>query len=242
MKHSSRELPDIIISGDSWARGEWQYQTKEILHRGIEQYLEESNYSVVNVACPGDSNNESISRLEFYLNQNPVAEFTVLWIQTDPIRDLRPYTELTQQLSQSGGLVNLQEQLLVDSYTRLNTLAFKYNITIHVIGGLCNLAVDKLETFKNLNPLVPSWVHLLIGDMSSKLVNPYVMGETECSVQHIDLNSYPKTFAYQIVSELYNVNRNSFIFKEKIFHPDGLHPNRTGHKILYNYIVEKLKL
>jgi len=30
--------------------------------------------------------------------------------------------------------------------------------------------------------------------------------------------------------------------KELIFHPDGLHPNREGHKILFDYIVKELNL
>lgn len=241
MNPSSRDQPNIIISGDSWARGEWQYQTKEILHRGIEQYLEELNYSVVNVACPGDSNNESIDRLEFYLNQYQPKSPIVFWIQTDPIRDLRPYDNLTEQIKQAGGVVKLQEQLLADSYARLNTLAIKYNIAVHLIGGLCNLAVNNLDTYTHLNPLVPSWVNLL-GDYASRLRNPYVMGETECTVLHIDLNSYTKLFAYQVVSELHNISYDSFIFKDQVFHPDGLHPNRNGHKILLNYIVGKLEL
>ena len=45
-----------------------------------------------------------------------------------------------------------------------------------------------------------------------------------------------------IIDELHKLDSYKIIFNDPIFYPDGAHPNREGHKVLYDFIKEKLNL
>jgi hypothetical protein len=44
----------------------------------------------------------------------------------------------------------------------------------------------------------------------------------------------------QIIDELHLLASYNVIYNDPIFYPDGAHPNREGHKILYKFIKNSL--
>jgi hypothetical protein len=250
-------MPKIFITGCSWGCGEWKFigeylMSDEILHRGLEQYFNDSGYQVVNVSQSGSGNRLSVDRLETALADQFVTGDIILFIQSDPIRDFRPdnsYTlppvtkVLTDRLFIAGSLQKLHEELFNEQYKRLDVLASKYN-TIHLIGGLFNIH-DTAGQYKNLNLLVKSWVHLLIGHMPEYAhTSSSNFGISNCTwnVNSIKLHEYDLPLAGNLIEEISDFFKNYDVLREDIFHPDGLHPNRQGHKILFDYIIKELHL
>lgn len=233
----------IFIGGDSWGCGEWnptKDQEQLLLHNGIEQYFKEAGYHVTNSSRGGLSNRNTIQLLDQQLCINYASGDTVFWIQTDPIRDLRPYKQLTEQILEADGLFNLCQQTLQLNYHTLNDVAAKHQTTIHVIGGKFDLDPATLTKFKNLNALVPSWCQLLVGN---KYHDRFPHGtNTDWVIGDIDLDTYHQDFRYKIVNEMYHLELCYEMYKEAIFQPDGYHPNRQGHQVLFDFIVKELNL
>lgn len=233
------QKPKIFIGGDSWGCGEWKVQSNEgsrIAHKGLEQYFLDLGYSVINTSKGGVSNFASIRRLQISLSAYTEND-VVFWIQTEAFRDV-PLNSLTQHILIANGVFNLGNNLLKESYTRLNASKIK----IYLLGGKQDLNLDELKQFEYLTPLVPSWVRLLVGHVEEyKSLFPQCT-EDDTMVNHIKLDSYTNDFKKQVVDELYFYEECLQMYKEDIFYPDGRHPNRHGHQILFDYIVKELNL
>jgi hypothetical protein len=240
-------LPKIFIGGDSWACGEWPaYESISVVHCGIEDYFIKDGHVVFNTARGGASNKHSISMLETELNNKFAVGDLIVWVQTDPIRNLRPYDTISYQLEQAGGVLNLMKQILVEDYARLNTIAQRINNTIYLVGGLLSIQQDQLTEYPKLNCLVESWPKLLVGtkpEYTQPDWSRYSILDSDWKIDHIDFDSFKNTnMVREIVDELYVMNTNRRVYQDPIFYPNGTHPNREGHQILYNLIKEKLNL
>ena len=234
----------ILIGGDSWGCGEWGPDSK-IRHRGLEQYFIDKGYSVRNSSKGESSNKKSIQRLEKDIDQYHDKNNIVLWLQSDPIRNVMDNLTLTEEIKKSDGLYNLIEKLIVEDYAYLNNLAETYDITIHCIGALTNIQNKLISNFKNLNPLVPSWNHLLVGNKSefSDWKNNIYLGITSWNINDIDLKLYDQDLQRKVVNEMYELSKYWDMFRSlKDIYPDGCHPSRQGHKTLFDYIVKELNL
>lgn len=240
----SLDAAKIFIGGDSWGCGEWnpdrEDQVNLILHKGLEQYFNDIGYSVINSCRGGIPNNHSIDLLAEQLKRNHSEGDIVFWVQTDAVRDTRPYDTLTAQILEANGLFNLCNQLLVKNYQTLDNLAQQYKTTIYVIGGKHDIYMDGIAEFGNLNPIAPSWSHLLVGEKYPELF-PHAT-YTDWVVGAIDLDRYPKQFAMQVVDEMYHFEQCYKMYQETIFNPDGFHPNREGHLIMFDFLCGKLNL
>lgn len=245
-------MPTIFIAGDSWGCGEWNAHGK-LNHGGIEQYFTEAGYKVVNSSVGGYSNENSIYDLEKSLQSNTSNSKIILWIQTDPIRDLRPFWKLpdnvtpwrslTAEIKIANGFNQLSLNLLNDHYQSLNAIGKKYDTSIHLIGGKQDIVTDLLNKYNYLNALVPSWTHLLVGHISkySHLFPKHTM--TDYTIDNIDLTAFDTELRHRVVNEMHRCNLCWQIYDEQpIFHPDGQHPNREGHKQLFDYIIKELNL
>ena len=80
----------ILIVGDSWGCGEWSLPAfgQHIQHTGLEFYLKEYGCNVVNKSYGGYSNDDIFHSLE---EQIEFSYDVIIWFQTDPLRNLRPY-------------------------------------------------------------------------------------------------------------------------------------------------------
>lgn len=235
--------PKIFIAGDSWGCGEWARTGDRygIIHLGLEQYFTDSGYIVINTAQGNSSNSTAVTRLDRALDEKYSVTDIVFFIQTDSIRELREnyHEKINDGLCEHKSLEKLRRSLCSSTYDRLSMVANKFRTKIQLIGGKEDLDLSEIGNFKNLNPLVPSWVYLLVGhiDKYKELFPQWTA--SDYSFNHIDLNKLGFDLYQKIIDEMFHSEKCYQMFKEDIFYPDGLHPNRRGHEILFEHIVKK---
>ena len=235
---------NIFIGGDSWGRGEWGNNKPGgygVTHKGLEQFFIDRGYSVTNASVPGGSNQKSIQQLNLAISSYRKNDI-VFWIQTDSLRDLEPFDTLNKDIISAGGLDILISNTVNQNYQNLDSIAKKLDTKIQCIGGKQDLDLIQLEKFTNLNPLVPSWVYKLAGHFNEyKDLFPHHT-PTNSIIRYIDRNAMPTEIFYKTIDILYSFEQNFKIYNEGIFYPDGFHPNRNGHQILFDYIIKELNL
>ena len=215
----------IQILGDSWGCGEWGNCPYGISHTGLQQYFEDSGYVVCNRSTPGSSNTYSINRI---IN-NPLIEY-IFWFQSDPIRDLRPYTLFKETYKTYDQLLAKSNQLLLISYQRLNSL----NRPIFCIGGCSKLNLELMTKFKNLVPIIPSVQELLIPEFKHPTF--WISEWKPLLDRQFDINSLDRFILDQQTQDSIQ------LLSREYFIPDRYHPNRKAHKVIFDYICKELKL
>lgn len=257
---SNDSQPKILVAGSSWARGEWDPDRPVVLHNGIKQYFCESGYEVVDVTQARSYHSRVLTLLEKKLKEHYQAGDVVFFIMADPLLDIimpelssigvkrttdvKRLPKFTDRIQEAGGLLNLVRELQTDIYAKLDTLAKQFDTEIHLIGGTYNINTHLLAGFANLNPLVVSWIDLLVGHLVEYpgIGDPEVGVSYTWNIDYIDLQVYDPEFADQVVEDFATITKYNSMLTELIFHPDGLHPNREGHKILHTHLVDLLKL
>lgn len=261
MNQSSSELlPNIVVSGSSWARGEWDPDQPIVRHEGIKQYFADAGYNVIDATQARSYHSKVIRLLEKRLAGQHKENDVIIFIMADPLLDLimpeleglkvkrsfdvKNLVEFTALVKQAGGLINLVRKQQDIIYNQLNEVAVRYNTKIHCIGGTYNVNTTLLNKYSNLIPTVVSWIYLLAGQYQEHpgTDNPEFGISYTWGLDYIDLSTYSAEFAEQVQQEFFAISDHTKIMNELIFHPDGLHPNREGHKILYNHLVDLLNL
>lgn len=214
----------IIIAGDSWGVGEWDRApdrvTHIINHQGLEQYFKDTGYNVINLSKGGYSNTQSIAPLP------KESDSVIIWIQTDPLRDLRPYDRFKEKFQSYQTLLDIQKELLTTTYSILNKLG-----KIYCIGGCSKLDLDLIKEFENLIPIIPSVPEFLLPNY----IHPKIWFSDwyELVDRQFDIDSIDKL--------LYNKKiQDSLADSWEYFQPDGKHPNRHGHKKIFEYLNENI--
>ena len=258
--------PKIFITGDSWGVKEWTSSNvndsaEEIernnngAHRGLQTYFEQDGFEVHNKSAGGSPNKDSIDRLINYINNgdnlyNKDLDY-IFWIVSDPIRDLRPYNtpenKLTDEICASGGLQKLIKKLFHDTCNQANCLSKKHNLKIHLIGGITSFDPTEIDQYENLVALIPSWYHFLLTDEEKKLIPKATVWTSQPSdllIDDINLKHISKKInkgmsrkifnEYWKISEFHRIIHNSNVF----FQLDNSHPNRDGHRLIYDYIIK----
>jgi len=217
-------MKKILIGGDSWGCGEWTWLSKRkygVSHKGLEQYLCDDGFSVVNSSQGGSSNGKSIRRLA---QQLEIGNYDyIIWFQSDPLRDLE-YKTFNSLFTSYQQVLDCSNQLLNSSYEMLNQLDNK----IICIGGCSKLDPD-IRNYKNLIPLVDSMIELIIPHIAAPNIwcNDWL--------HYIDSNANESFFDSLLVDKKIQEK----ITAEPIMNPCGYHPNRNGHRILFD-VVKKL--
>jgi len=257
---SNAKQPKIFVAGSSWARGEWAPGNPVVQHDGIKQYFADAGYTVVDASQARSYH----SRVITYLDGKLASQYTdgdiIFFIMADPLLDLimpelaklnlkrdcdaRNLPEFTNAVKTAGGLINLVRQQQDQIYCQLDTVAKKYNANVHCIGGTYNVNTQISCRYTNLLPTVVSWIYLLAGQYrehpgtdSPEFGITYTWG-----INYINLSTYTTEFANQVQQEFNSISDSTRIMDELIFHPDGLHPNREGHTILYKHLINLLHL
>jgi hypothetical protein len=254
----SEQKSKVFVAGLSWAMGEWQ--GPEVQHGGIQEYFAEAGYKVINSAKPRVYHQRINQILDQKLTESYQPGDLIFWVQADPLLDLivPERTEMgilksrasialpnfSQQIQSAGGIKQLILKQQNTIYQELNAIAAKHNTQVYCIGGTFNINQHVVKPYTQLTAVAPSWINLLIGHLRE---HPDT-ANTDFGVVHtwdlgyVDLATYDTTFADQVKLELKELTDNLQKFNELIFHPDGLHPNREGHKILFDHIVKELNL
>ena len=218
----------IIIAGDSWGCGEWDFDPIEtghiITHKGIEQYFLDDGYAVVNLCKGGASNNFAINSLRNY--PNITDGDIILWFQTDPLRDLQPYDGFHEEFTNYDTIITAQEKLLEQTYTNLDSIGYK----IICIGGCSKLRIRPQNPYYNLIPILASFAEFAFVEY----VHPEVWFSDWYYLvdRQFDLDSLDKLLYNKELQDQLRLPKN-----QNWVSPDGQHPNRIAHRKLYEFLL-----
>lgn len=146
----------VIITGGSWAVGEWQFN--QLAGAGLAHYFTCNDMPVINLARSSISNITQLELIETLLQQfTPTENDTFYWLVHNPLVGVSTEEIYQNKTSLADSFVEqIRKHLLF-----ANTLAKKHNITINLIGASCDLNTVPVEPFSNLSVRVPSWGQLL---------------------------------------------------------------------------------
>ena len=229
-------MKTIVITGCSWGAGEWGGDGQPFAHAGLAQYFSESGYNVVNLSCTGSGNFKLIQPLSNFLEINLHLDIEHIFVlQTDIGRDFdqKWWANVRNELLDVN-TPNLEyriSEMYCQFYDKLNYTMKNRKKKVHLIGGLTDLNMDFKNDFENINFLIPSWTQLC--DPATPLC--YVINHNGFA----DFLDKRQHMEYIIAT---HTRLNYFENHPEFFWPDGTHPNRYGHKILYDAVKTKLNL
>jgi len=228
----------IIIAGDSWGCGEWSLEV-EITHTGLEQYLQDDGYKVINISHGGSSNDDVYKQLSncLYILScvTKISEVKNIFVfQTEWHRDHHRYHSLADSIFD----INYIHTVMSNYYYRLSELAIKYNVRIGLIGGCSD--VLWLDMFEKEYPGVfiacQSMINLCLNS-NDRTDNPaYNLGYPVNLAEAIEkANTQNKQFLLDqlLLTMIREKNLKNY---PQFFAPDFVHANKFGHEKLYNFI------
>ena len=238
----------ILILGDSWSQGEIEYNVKAdrhvVTHKGLEQYLVDNGAQIDNLGGLGESNAWALSQFESY---NKIVD-AVLWFQTDVNRDYLEDTFLTK-LKETRSIKSLFRNHIIDTYDKMNSSARQKNTTVYVIGGFSAVLEDEVKEFNNIKCAIPCVINLIQPNANITFYDSFSQQLWfMCLIELVKADPYwDKDSINKLKSEWLELQEKSTKFNllmkkdKEHFWPDGLHPNRYGHKIIYNKIKSILE-
>lgn len=210
----------FLITGDSWSQGEWDGYPDDyrITHSGIHQYLLDDGHEVYNVGQGGFNNLESLSAI------TDLDFDHLIFFYTDPLR------QATESEVQFGFPFDIIESHKTTLHQKLLEFKKHKNLKITLIGGCAKY----LGPVQDIDYIIPSVNELII----PRFNDSEYMTSREWEIYFL---KHEKNFSIKqksqwlvVMSEagkkykLWNQNKN-------VFWPDGLHPNRHGFLIIYNF-------
>jgi hypothetical protein len=235
----------IIVIGASWACGEWKApgstETNSIAHRGLMQYIEESGRSVVDLTAPGISHVRLVDRLETWFEQNPgVKPSHIFMFQVDYTSDLHHYSAADYELITDPDF--LARLWLGRFYQRLSDLAQRTCCTVSLIGGGVDVlwSDDHQSRYPGLTMACQSLVNLLLtgNDRSDLQIFSWYTQHSLDLVKKIKEKMTPDQMPVFLDMLTQAHNQETVIYNTReYFWPDGRHPNRQAHRVLYDFLV-----
>lgn len=255
----------IIIAGDSWACGEWKdcnvvHGGCHVVHGGLSKYLNDAGHDVFNIGVGGSSNFMTVDKLEATLSLLQARkcltdDSVVIAFQTEWHRDFRQ----TANDHLYGFCENVEvpffkpnvaidqffiEKLLSRYYYRLSDIAQKFSIPIHLVGGCSDtMWFDKFtEEYPGLSILCQSLTEFLTNN-STRIDNPvFSVKFTEVFLNLIKSQAKSIKDTEYILTMIDQGDNRLQLWNStpEYFWPDGAHPNRKGHLILYQLIKNQL--
>lgn len=220
-----------------------------INHGGLGQYLTEDGYVVSNISKEGSSNLDSISRIQTYLEQYsfPLPDMIIVF-QTEYTRDFK-YDKMQSVYGATdwediSSPDDLSSRWIERFYMRLSEISQKHNIPISIIGGISDtMFFDDINTdYPGCNILCQSFTNLLLNN-NSNITTPIYSWYTKNTQ---DLITKLKPLLSSIgIEKLLNLidlgfERHLQIKENPLyFFPDGSHPNRYSHYLLYQYLKDQ---
>ena len=219
----------IIIMGDSWGVGEWSSDKDRGLclsGPGIGQFFS-LHSKVINLSQGASDNFTQQKEFELLLlKYNPDTTDQFYWIVTDPLRNVTPDGLLKTAVSIKSAVAGVLDSFLCN----INAIAAKRNITINLIGGLCDL---EPVSYSNLKVVVPSWCKMFNANHTSSIF-------VDHTIQN--LASYITTHRPDLKHEwvdLVNIalaKRQSFDYLESCGMFQCNHPTVLAHKLLRDFL------
>lgn len=220
----------IIIFGGSWALGEFDFRGYNT-HPGLNLYLKELGYEVINYAQAARSNQGIYVDIETHLNEL-LEDDIILYIEPDPLGD-SCYENLEEKIFEHNGILNYVLHLREEHYYRINSLPCKLNL----IGGMSNINPSRTHH----DVAADSWTFLLTNNEICSTPDFFAL-ELPKLLFNIDKRKFNNDTFEKFIEELGVLRMRDRIFNSEWFKKERYHPDRNGHKILVNELVKKLKL
>lgn len=214
----------ICIAGDSWGFGEFDVINNEYIntHKGLAHFLSNRDHTVKNFCFGGASNLDIFDQINDNINDFQNADLCLV-IVTDTSRQiLSRYFWCTP--CEKEFYLQRNSQLLFNYFNKLN----KLGISLNLIGGLSHLSNSMIDGLNNLSISIDSIQKLLIPDA------------THYDLLFLDnLKNIPKNINRNVLEYVwYQQSLWENITKQNIMNPDGHHPNREGHQIIFNHLKD----
>jgi len=237
----------IILVGDSWPHGEID-EVDNIFHGGMGEYLVDYGYDIRNLSFPSGSNLQAYTRLKHYLNCNKhelkyIKE--VLFFKTEFFREIYFYKQVELQDELKKGYTQIKNDWANIPYYKLSELSQKTRIPISIIGG-CSDALILPNEPPGVHVVCQSWSnymisgnHLIDEPVLTEYINGWVdpfLNLVKPNMSNYDLNELNNDIELgtQRINKMYEYNQ--------YFGPDPIHPNRLGHKMLFDFLIDKMNL
>jgi len=232
---------NILVIGDSWGVGEWPdpkiklaySEYRNMNHYGLAQYLEEAGHNVVNLSEGAKSNKYISWMLKFYLQRVNKNIDLVYIFQTEFHR------ELVLEEFNANSFRDLLNQYNALFLRTLSDISQDYNVKINLIGGASDTDnYPALESdFPGVKIACQSLVNLLLnGDPN---VSRPVFSYNNPKDRLIEFKNKFDDLEFILNFDNSVESRRKQIKKNKLlFWPDGIHPNRFGHKILFDHLTK----
>ena len=229
----------VYIGGDSWGCGEWRHATATMpytnTHRGLEQFLLDDGHTVTNNSISGGGNVQTYDQLA---RTRHTDYDTVILFQTISIRDNGDWDTL---LTYKDFLVR-NEALKAEHFKKLGELP---HAKICMLGGLEKVHKEQIAQYPNLVPLIESIPELLTKGAytAATLRCPISIGAHRLT----RVNFHDQISKNADIDVLDKMIEASDYWQETVashiqyFQPDGKHPNRRGHRQIYNIFKQQFK-
>jgi hypothetical protein len=218
-----------IITGDSWAVGEWNQDCR--MSGPVFGQLLMLHDVVVNLSVGAASNHLALDRLEHFLDRYHIGQDDcVLWVLTYPSRDLDCDFFVTAESTIMQRVLGHLDQL----FTRSDEIARRNGTQIQIIGGLCDLVDINMAQYSNLEVIVPSWGRLLDPGYNVHLMKCDYWIEVGRNI----INTRPDLFAeWENISNHFLAKQRSWDdMRNHFFSTDGHHPDRHAHRLLRDHL------
>jgi hypothetical protein len=243
----------IIIAGDSWGCGEWcrnetDYNDYKISHLGLTQYLLDLGYLVINLSKPGGSNSDSVDRVDNFLTMSTHLNILHVFIfQTEWMRDFR-----FERLERNKGILveyvaagysSLKMQLMRKFYYELSRISQETKTPIHLIGGCGDtIWLDKFsQEYPGLSVCCQSLTNLLLTGNHRIEYPVHSLYRSENDIEYLKKKLDSKDLEL-LLDDIDKGSQRIIAWDQQksFFYPDGVHPNRLGHKILFDFLKTQI--
>ncbi len=241
MADSKKVTDHYIIAGDSWGCGEWDAVDgcHQVVHTGLSYYLEESGARVTNLSAGGLSNLDIVGRISAWLERFPdQVPDKILVFQTEYTRDYKHRNSTLDDLNVNS-FSDIANRWISRFYQRLSEISLEHKCPVAMIGG----ASDTMW-FDSMSQHYPGCT-IACQSVSNLLINHEHRTNRPVfswySTHDQDLITHARTQLSDPADIIDAINRGfererHVAEHPNLFYPDGCHANRTGHKILFDFL------
>jgi hypothetical protein len=212
-------------------------------HGGLGQYIQEAGFDVLNLGIPAGSNLLAAKRVQTWLERNPSQHIDkIIMFQTEWDRDHKRI--IAEDFSNLHDINSLLQRWVSCYYYMLSDTATMARCEVVLVGGIADtLWLDDFsKCYTGVSIGCQSMTNLVtVGN--DRVDKPVLSWYSKYSVPLIEQikSRLPEHRLPELLDMIdLGFERENWIFQHPdMFWPDGIHPNRQAHKILYDFLVSK---
>jgi hypothetical protein len=253
MQQKNSEQDYYIVAGDSWACGEWTKQGNT--HQGLARYLADDGQNTLCFGYPGFGSLTVLDFVRNFIRHNSgfMCFKQMFFFQSDWLRDIRSYRWLNDAHMEvlSKGYAYARDWYVSHLYYGLSALYKESGVATVVIGGQGDtIYLDRFgEEYPGVSIGCQSLTNFAINDCTSidapvhsvfKSGGTATMFLSDSQMQTlltILKNHSNQTELQKLLFDMELAEQRNAIFKSNAhLFPDCLHPDRSVHQKLYQYL------